>query len=137
MRAANTRRSMPLGERGSSPVEFLFVGVLLTALTLAVIQLGLAIYVRNVVHDAAAEGAHRAALVGAAPGEGIATTRDAVIAAVGPAYADDIVLERTTELGAPTIRITVRTTLPVIGLVGVPGALEVSGRAPIESFDDF
>ncbi|MGV2903347.1 TadE/TadG family type IV pilus assembly protein, partial [Microbacterium sp. AGC62] len=44
-------------ERGSSPVEFLLVGTLLTALTLGVLQLALAVYVRNVVHDAAVGGA--------------------------------------------------------------------------------
>ncbi|HET8926556.1 MAG TPA: TadE/TadG family type IV pilus assembly protein, partial [Microbacterium sp.] len=49
-------------DAGSSPVEFVLVGALLTVLTLAVLQLGLAVYVRNVVHDAAVEGAFHAAL---------------------------------------------------------------------------
>ncbi len=51
------RVGVPLADdRGSSAVEFLLVGTLLTALTLAVLQLALAVYVRNVVHDAAVEG---------------------------------------------------------------------------------
>lgn len=116
-------------------MEFVFVGVLLTALTLAVIQLGLAVYVRNVVHDAAVEGAHRAALADAIPVEGVQRTREAITAAVGAQYADDVSIAQSAELGVPTMVVTVRTTLPVIGLIGVPGALEVSGRAPIESFD--
>ena len=40
-------------ERGSAPAEFLLVGLLLTALTLAVLQFGLAMYARNIVQDAA------------------------------------------------------------------------------------
>ena len=52
-------------EGGASPVEFVLVGTLLTMLTLGVLQLGLAIYVRNVLHDAAVEGAYHAALAGA------------------------------------------------------------------------
>ena len=39
---------------GSSAVEFVLVGTLLTLLTLAVLQLALAVYIRNVVHDACA-----------------------------------------------------------------------------------
>ena len=45
-------------DRGSAPVEFVMVAALLTALTLGVIQLGIVTYVRNVVHDAAVEGAY-------------------------------------------------------------------------------
>ncbi len=40
-------------QRGSSTVEFVLVGTLLTLLTLGVLQLALAVYIRNVVHDAA------------------------------------------------------------------------------------
>ena len=50
-------RALLADDRGSSPVEFVLVGALLTLLTLGVLQLGLAVYVRNVVHDAAVEGA--------------------------------------------------------------------------------
>ena len=37
---------------GSAPVEFVLVGLLLTVLTLGVLQLALAVYVRNVVQGA-------------------------------------------------------------------------------------
>ena len=39
-------------------------------------------------------------------------------------------------LAQPTIEVRIRTTLPVIGLLGVPLALEVQAHAPEESFDD-
>ncbi|MDQ2661335.1 MAG: pilus assembly protein, partial [Actinomycetota bacterium] len=48
-------------ERGSAVAEFTLVGILLTVLALAVVQLALALHVRNTMLDAAAEGARYAA----------------------------------------------------------------------------
>jgi hypothetical protein len=121
------------GDRGSSPVEFVLVGVLLTALTLGVIQFALAVYVRNVVHDAAVEGAHVAALADTDPGEGVQRTALVIGRAIGADYARDVSVRETAALGGPTIEVTVRTTMPLIGFLGVPAALEVTGRAPVES----
>lgn len=122
-------------ESGSSPVEFVMVGALLTLLTLGVLQLGLAVYVRNVVHDAAVEGAYRAALADETLADGAARTRAIIERAVGPAYARDVQATRTSVGGAPTVQVTVRAPLPLVGLLGAPRALEVSADAPAESFD--
>jgi Flp pilus assembly protein TadG len=123
------------GERGSSPVEFVLVGTLLTLLTLAVMQFGLAVYVRNVVHDAAVEGAYHAALADTSLEEGIERTRQIVSRTVGSDYAADIAVRETSELGQAAVQISVRTTLPLIGLLGLPRMMEVSAHAPAESFD--
>ncbi|KDA06075.1 TadE family protein [Microbacterium sp. CH12i] len=123
-------------EQGSSPVEFVLVGSLLTVLTLAVLQLGLAMYVRNVVHDAAVEGAYYAALADTALGEGAEHTRLSITRAVGDSFAEDITVAESDRLGQPTAVVTVRTTLPVIGLLGIPFAMEVDADAPLESLGD-
>lgn len=123
-------------ERGSSPVEFVLVGTLLTLLTLGVMQLALVVYVRNVVHDAAVEGAYYAALADTTTEQGAERARAGIARAVGEAYADDVTVVRSTALEQPTVEVRVRTTLPVIGLLGVPFALEVQAHAPEESFDD-
>ncbi|WP_423494061.1 pilus assembly protein [Microbacterium esteraromaticum] len=123
-------------ERGSSPVEFVLVGALLTALTLAVLQVALAVYVRNVVHDAAVEGAHYAALADTGPADGVARTQAVITRAVGAAYADDITIGADDSLGHPSVVVRVRTTLPVLGLIGVPYGLEVEARAPAETFGE-
>ena len=122
-------------ERGSSPVEFVLVGTLLTALTLAVLQLALAVYVRNVVHDAAVEGAYYAALADTTPAEGAERTREVISRAVGSSYAEDI---RIGTVGGQqdTIEVRVRTTFPLLGLIGLPFAMEVEARAPVETFDE-
>ena len=118
-------------DRGSSPVEFVLVGVLLTLLTLAVLQFRLGVYVRNVVHDAAVEGAYRGALADATVADGAARTRAVITRAVGATYATDVSARR----HAGQVVVTVRAPIPVIGLVGAVGDVEVTARAPIESFD--
>lgn len=129
------RLAAGLGDRGSAPVEFVLVGTMLTALTLAVLQFGFAVYVRNVVHDAAVEGAYHAALADTTLAEGVERTRAVITRTVGDGYGAEVEIAEDTSLGYPTVRVTVRATLPVAGLFGVPGALEVEGRAPVESFD--
>ncbi|BDZ37776.1 TadE/TadG family type IV pilus assembly protein [Microbacterium suwonense] len=125
----------PTDERGSSPVEFVLVGALLTALVLAVLQVAFAVYVRNVVHDAAVEGAHYAALADTTLADGAARTREVIGRAVGSAYAQDVAVGQDRSLGHESVVMRVRTTLPVLGLIGVPHGMEVEARAPVESFD--
>jgi Flp pilus assembly protein TadG len=122
-------------DRGSSPVEFVLVGTLLTLLTLGVLQFGLTVYVRNVVHDAAVEGAHHAALADTPLRDGAERTREIVSRTVGAEYAAEVEVHETTARGAPTVGISVRATLPLVGLLGLPRLMEVTAHAPVESFD--
>lgn len=123
-------------DRGSSPVDFVLVGALLTTLTLAVLQLGFAVYVRNVVHDAAVEGAHYAALADTALEEGAERAQLSITRAVGESFAQDISVAVSDRLGHPTAVITVHATLPIIGLLGIPYGLEVNADAPMESLGE-
>ena len=123
-----------LGEEGSSPVEFVLVGALLTVLTLGVLQFGLAVYVRNVVHDAAIEGAYHAALADTSLDDGARRTREIVSRTVGDEYAADIDVRETDALGHMSVEVRVRAMLPLVGLLGAPRTMEVTARAPVESF---
>lgn len=111
------------------------MGTLLTLLTLGVLQFGLAVYVRNVVHDAAVEGAHEAALADATLGDGVARTREILIRTVGAEYAADVQAQQSTALGSPSVQVSVSATLPLVGLLGLPRLLEVTAHAPLETFD--
>ena len=123
-----------LDEEGSSPVEFVLVGALLTVLTLGVLKFGLAVYVRNVVHDAAVEGAYHAALADTSLDDGARRTREIVARTVGEEYAADIDVRETDALGHASVEVTVRAMLPLVGLLGAPRTMEVTARAPVESF---
>lgn len=123
-------------DRGSAPVEFVLVGTLLTALTLAVLQLAFAVYVRNVVHDAAVEGAYHAALADTTPDEGVDVTREVISRAVGSEYADDVRIGVSGIAPHETVDVRVHTTFPLLGLIGIPLAMEVEAHAPAETFGE-
>ena len=122
-------------DRGSAPAEFVMVAALLTVLTLSVIQLGLALHIRNTVQDAASEGARYAALADSSLDAGVQRSRVLIATAIGGAYASDISASYGHYAGHPATTVTVRTTLPLIGLVGIDGAMEVQGHAAVERLD--
>lgn len=119
-------------ESGSAVVEFLLVSVLLVALTAGVLQLALALHVRNTLADVAAEGARQASLVGQTEHDGVRRTRDLMRVAVGVGDEADVVARREVRNGSPTVIVTVTAPLPLLGFFGPPKGLLVSGRAPIE-----
>lgn len=120
-------------ESGSAVVEFVMVGALLTLLTLSVIQLGLALHIRNTVLDAASEGARFAALADSSLAEGAARSRELITTALSPGYAKDVTASYGQYLGHRCAIVTVRTPLPLIGLFGLDRGLEVSGHAAVET----
>ena len=122
-------------DEGSAVAEFVMVSALLTVLTLGVLQLGLALLVRNTLLDAAAEGARYGSLADNTASDGRALTRDLITATIAPTYAQEISVTEGSYLGHPAIVVTVRAPLPAFGLVGIPDALEVSGHASLESLD--
>lgn len=107
---------------------------MLTTLTLGVLQIGIAVYVRNIVHDAAVEGAHVAALADTTHAEGAARTRRVIDRALGAAFAETVSVTGGSWLGHPSVEVRVTGRLPVIGMLGPAGSLEVSAHAPVESF---
>ena len=120
-------------DRGSAAAEFVLVGTLLTVTTLSVLQLGLALFVRNTVLDAASEGARFGALVGNTPSDGAQRAADLITTALGPSYATDISASVGDFLGAPSAVVTVRSPLPLIGLIGLDDGIEVTGHAALET----
>lgn len=111
------------------------VGALLTVLTVAVLQLGLSLLVRNTLIDAAAEGAHVAALADNTLADGRVRTRELIGTAVGSGYAGDVSARYGSYRGAPAVVVTVRAPLPLLGLLGPPRTMEVVGHAPRESVE--
>lgn len=126
-------RSTLRDETGDATVDFVLIGALLTVLTLAVIQLGLALLIRNTVLDAAAEGARYAALADNGLDDGAQRTRDLITSALGPGYAGDIRVSYQDRSGIPAVDVTVRAPLPLLGLVGIDHGMEVHGHAALES----
>lgn len=114
-------------------MEFTLVGVLLTALFLALLQLGLALHVRNTLTASAAEGARYAANADRDATSGAGVTQQLIRDTLADSFARDVSSGFETVDGVPTVYVEVRATLPVFGLLGPPRSLVVRGHAIEES----
>lgn len=105
------------------------VGTLVLSLAVALLQLALGLYVRNILIDAAGDGARRGALLGAGPEDALARTRELVDLGLAPGYGADVSADRIVRDGTAMVRVRIEAPLPVIGLIGPPGTLSVEGHA--------
>ena len=127
----------PLSERdrrgsedGSAIAEFVMVAALLLFVVLAVMQIAIALYVRNTLIASASEGARFGARADAAPGDGVARTAALISSALNPSFATDISAQRTTTPdGVRVVVVTVVAPLPLIGPIGPGDGFSVQGRA--------
>ncbi|MDQ0000475.1 TadE family protein [Pseudarthrobacter sulfonivorans] len=119
-------------ERGSAVVDFVLVGGLLTMFFLAIIQLTLVLHVRNTLIDAAASGARYGTLAD----RGAPDAEERASALIGTAltaeFAQDISTNEVTFQGLRTLEVTIKSPMPVIGLIGPRDLLEVKGHAAIQ-----
>lgn len=116
-------------ERGSAVVDFLLVSLLVTVLVLGVVQVALTLHVRNVLIDAAAEGARYAALDGRSLDEGEGRTRGLISSTLPGAYAQAVRADLIQHDGVSLVEVRVQAPIPVLGLLGPSGVVDVTGRA--------
>jgi len=120
------------GERGAAVVDFVLVGGLLTLFFLAIIQLTLVLHVRNTLIDAAASGARYGTLADRSAADAEGRTRSLIGIALNPGFAEQVSTREVNLQGTRTLEVTVRSPLPVIGLIGPRDMLEVKGHAAIQ-----
>jgi Flp pilus assembly protein TadG len=120
------------GERGSAVVDFVLVGGLLTMFFLAIVQLTLVLHVRNTLIDAAASGARYGTLADRNASDAEERTRSLISLALNPGFAEHISTQEVDVHGMRTLEVTVRSPMPVIGLIGPRDLLEVKGHAAVQ-----
>ena len=120
-------------DSGSAVVEFVLVSVLVVVLLLAVVQLGMVLYIRNTLVSAAGEGARFAAAADRYPEDGAQHARALISQTLPDSYADQVTAGYTMVDGVPTVVVEVRASLPVFGWLGPSGSLRVTGHAMEES----
>jgi Flp pilus assembly protein TadG len=120
-------------ERGAAVVDFALIGGLLTVILIAIVQLTLVLHVRNTLIDAASSGARYGALADRDPQDAVARTEDLIQGSLADSYGSDISVRTSTDSGVPTLEVVVRAPLPVLGLIGPAGVLEVRGHAALSS----
>ena len=114
-------------------VDFALVGALVAVVALALLQLALGLHVRNVLIDAAGEGARRAALVGGTTAEAEARVRALAGAALSGDCVQAVEVRRTRAGDLAVVEVRVLAALPVLGLLGPDGGLAVTGHAVDEA----
>lgn len=120
-------------DRGSAIAEFALVVGLVLAVSLAVMQLSAALFVRNTLQSAASEGARLGARANAGDSDGVARTQELIRRSLSDAYAGDVTAVRTrTADGLPVLQVTVTAPIPVFGLLGISRTQTVTSRALIE-----
>lgn len=119
-------------ERGSAVTDFVMVGALLTILALAVVQLTLILHVRNVLVDAAASGARYGTLADRTPDDAQQRASELIVGSIGADYARSISVGQGDTAGVRTLEVRVVAPMPVIGLIGPAGTMEVAGHAPLQ-----
>ncbi len=115
-------------DEGAAIVDFVAVSALLTMLFLGVVQLALALHVRNTLVDCASEGARYGAFADRTPAEGAQRTRDLIRMSLSPRYAADVTASTATLVGMDVVEVTVVAPLPVVGLFGPGHAVTVVGH---------
>ncbi len=123
------RRVAARSDRGSATAEFVLVGILLTVLFLALLQLGLDLHIRNVLVASASEGARYGANADRTPADGAEHARDLIRAALSERFASDVRAGVATTDGAEVVVVTVRAPLPIVGLLGPARSMVASGHA--------
>jgi Flp pilus assembly protein TadG len=122
-------------DRGSAPVEFVMVGTLVTLLFLAILQLGVDLYVRNVVAACLADGARYGANSDvASPRAAAAAANRELTRSLGSSYAVAVPSpEQPTVDGAAVVSIEARVRLPLLAwFLPVGPAVHAKGEALME-----
>ncbi|MCU0266208.1 MAG: pilus assembly protein [Actinomycetia bacterium] len=122
-------RSRSQREEGSAVVDFVLVSVLVVLLFLGVVQLGVALHVRNTLVAAAAEGARYAANADREPDDGAQRARALIEESFGSDLVQDVAAGFEDVAGSRTVVVEVRARLPLVGLLGPDQTLVVRGHA--------
>lgn len=105
------------------------IAALLVGLCLAVVQIAGMVHVRNTLIDAASTGARFGALQDRTAEDGVARTQELIANSISANYADGVSYDYQSVAEGRTLRISVQSQYPILGVFGGLGTLEVSGSA--------
>ncbi|WP_237195451.1 TadE/TadG family type IV pilus assembly protein [Rothia nasimurium] len=126
------RAAPPEDERGNATAEFIMVSALVVLLFLGVLQVAFALFTRNVLQDAASQGARYGAMLDREPADGEERTRDLLYSVLPDRYSTTISSSITQWQGVEAVQITVTAPVPLLGPFGAAAQWEVSGHAVVQ-----
>ena len=125
----HSNRVVHSNQAGSVLVEWSLVAVLVMAVTAALLQLTLSLYVRNILADAASDAARHAALVGASDAEANVRVQQLCHGALRANYPTKSEVSHLQRGSVSLVQVQVSAPLPVIGLWSPTGSVVVRGHA--------
>lgn len=120
-------------DAGAAVVDFVLVSVVLLALFLGVVQLGVALHVRNTLVAAAAEGARYGANADRSAADGELRARELVAMSLSSGLVQEVAAGYEDVAGTSTVVVEIRARLPLVGLLGPARGLVVRGHAFAEA----
>lgn len=119
-------------DRGAAAVEFALVSALVVLLFLAAIQLGYALHVRNTATAHVIEGARVGARADNGPADGVARAEELLATTLPGRYGTTVTGSNASVGGVEVVRVSASIPLPVLGPLGIPGTMTVTGQAYAE-----
>lgn len=123
-------------DRGSAPVEFVLVSVLLVAVTLSVLQIAFVAHIRSIAIDSAIAGAAHAALADTTDADGVARTEELIGRGIARGLVQDVTVRSALVGDRDVVVVTASLAIPVIGPWLPVANVEVTGRAFREPWSD-
>jgi Flp pilus assembly protein TadG len=120
-------------DAGAAVVDFVLVSVVLLTVFLGVVQLGVALHVRNTLVAAAAEGARYGANADRSAADGEQRTRELVTTSLSSGLVQEVAAGYEDVAGTSTVVVEIRARLPLVGLLGPARGLVVRGHAFAEA----
>jgi len=116
-------------DRGSAPVEFVLVSVLLVAVTLSVLQIAFVAHIRSIAIDSAIAGAAHAALADTTDADGVARTEELIGGGIARGLVQGVTVRSALVGDRVVVVVTASLAIPVIGPWLPVANVEVTGRA--------
>ncbi len=119
------------GDDGAAPVDFVLLAGLLTAVFLMILQLGIALHVRNVLASAAAEGARYGANADFSDHTAAADqrTREIITTELSARFAGGVTSTILPAGNDAVVEVDVQASMPLFGFWGTARTIHARGHA--------
>ncbi len=116
-------------ERGSAVAEFVLVSGLVMLMFASILQLGYALHVHNTATAHVIEGAREGARLGNTTDQGVARARGLLATTLPGKYGTSVSARRTSAGGVEVVEVSADLPVPLLGPLGPPGMMTVTGQA--------
>lgn len=116
-------------DAGAAVAEFALLAAVVALIFAAVLQVAYALHVRNTATAHVVEGARVAARADAVEADGVARARELLATTLPGRYGTTVTAHRVRVEGVAVVQLSADIPLPVVGPLGVPGTMTVTGQA--------